>query len=307
MVSRESAIQGTEALPAQARPQKGPISVFASFARRKPIGAISAVFLVVILLLAIGAPVVATHDPVATATQEKLQAPSSRHYMGTDELGRDVFSRLLHGARISLVVGYGGMLVTVVLSTAIAVTSAYFGRKTDLVFQRFVDGFMAIPGLLVILAVVTILDPTVFNVMLVLGILYGIRESRVVRSGVLGVKAMPYIEAAHAIGAGLPRLVMRYILPNIFYIIIVIGSLVVGRIIILEASVSFLGLGIPPPTPTWGQMLGGTARTFMTQAPWMGIAPGLAISFTVLAFNMLGDALRDVLDPRLRGAEARGG
>jgi peptide/nickel transport system permease protein len=158
----------------------------------------------------------------------------------------------------------------------------------------------------VILAVVTILDPTVFNVLLVLGVLYGIRESRVVRSGVLGVKAMPYIEAAHAIGAGLPRIVVRYILPNIFYIVIVIGSLTVGRIIILEASVSFLGLGIPPPTPTWGQMLGGTARTFMTQAPWMGIAPGMAISLTVLGFNMLGDALRDVLDPRMRGTESRG-
>jgi peptide/nickel transport system permease protein len=306
MVSQQGVIEGIESLPAQARPQRGTLGQLLAFARRKPIGAISAVFLVVILVLALFAPVVATHDPVATATQEKLQAPSSAHYLGTDELGRDVFSRLLHGARISLVVGYGGTLIAVTLATAIAVTSGYFGRKTDLVFQRFVDGFMAVPGLLVILAVVTILDPTVFNVLLVLGVLYGIRESRVVRSGVLGVKAMPYIEAAHAIGAGLPRIVVRYILPNIFYIVIVIGSLTVGRIIILEASVSFLGLGIPPPTPTWGQMLGGTARTFMTQAPWMGIAPGMAISLTVLGFNMLGDALRDVLDPRMRGTESRG-
>jgi peptide/nickel transport system permease protein len=306
MVSQQGVIEGIESLPAQARPQRGTLGKLLAFARRKPIGAISAVFLVVILVLALFAPVVATHDPVATATQEKLQAPSSAHYLGTDELGRDVFSRLLHGARISLVVGYGGTLIAVTLATAIAVTSGYFGRKTDLVFQRFVDGFMAVPGLLVILAVVTILDPTVFNVLLVLGVLYGIRESRVVRSGVLGVKAMPYIEAAHAIGAGLPRIVVRYILPNIFYIVIVIGSLTVGRIIILEASVSFLGLGIPPPTPTWGQMLGGTARTFMTQAPWMGIAPGMAISLTVLGFNMLGDALRDVLDPRMRGTESRG-
>jgi peptide/nickel transport system permease protein len=306
MVSQQGVIEGIESLPAQARPQRGTLGKLLAFARRKPIGAISAVFLAVILVLALFAPVVATHDPVATATQEKLQAPSSAHYLGTDELGRDVFSRLLHGARISLVVGYGGTLIAVTLATAIAVTSGYFGRKTDLVFQRFVDGFMAVPGLLVILAVVTILDPTVFNVLLVLGVLYGIRESRVVRSGVLGVKAMPYIEAAHAIGAGLPRIVVRYILPNIFYIVIVIGSLTVGRIIILEASVSFLGLGIPPPTPTWGQMLGGTARTFMTQAPWMGIAPGMAISLTVLGFNMLGDALRDVLDPRMRGTESRG-
>jgi peptide/nickel transport system permease protein len=255
------------------------------------------------MAIAIAAPALATHDPVATATQEKLRPPSHEHLLGTDELGRDVYSRLIYGARISLVVGYGGTFLAVALATVLAVVSGYFGQKTDIVFQRFVDGFMSIPSLLVVLSVVTILDPTVLNMTMVLGVLFGIRESRVVRSGVLAVKSMPYIEAARAIGASLPRIVWRYILPNIFYILIVIGSLEVGRIIIVEASVSFLGLGVPPPTPTWGQMLGGTARTFMTQAPWMGLAPGMAISLTVLAFNMLGDALRDVLDPRMRGAQ----
>jgi ABC-type dipeptide/oligopeptide/nickel transport system permease subunit len=265
------------------------------------------VLIVAMLVIAVAAPLIATHDPVATATREKLQAPSASHYLGTDELGRDVFSRLIYGARISLIVGYGATVLGVIIATAIAVVSGLWGQKLDLVLQRFVDGFMSIPGLLVILSVVTILDPTVLNLTLVIGVLVGIRESRIIRSGVLGVKVMPYMEAARAIGVGLGRTIFRYILPNVFYILIVIASLTVGRVIIYEASVSFLGLGVPPPTPTWGQMLGGTARTFMTQAPWMGIAPGLAISFTVLAFNMLGDALRDVLDPRLRGAEARGG
>jgi peptide/nickel transport system permease protein len=305
MVSQHDVLSAEVLAPAAARPRGGLGKTLWTFTRRKPIGAASAVFLVVIMVVALLAPQLATHDPVATATQEKLRAPSSAHYLGTDELGRDVFSRLLYGARISLVVGYGGTLVAVVLSTAIAVLSAFFGTKSDLVLQRFVDAFQSVPGLLVILSVVTILDPTVLNLTIVLGVLYGINNSRIVRSGVLGVKVMPYIEAARAIGAGVPRIILRYILPNIFYIVIVIASLNVGRIIILEASVSFLGLGVPPPTPTWGQMLGGTARTFMTQAPWMGIAPGLAISFTVLAFNMLGDALRDVLDPRLRGSEQR--
>jgi len=304
MVSGNQAIQA-EGIALAEKKSGGLWQGLWTFARRKPIGAISAVFLILIIVMAVGAPVIATHDPVATATKEKLQAPSSAHVLGTDELGRDVWSRLVYGARISLVVGYVGTLVATLLSTGIAVLSAYFGQKSDLVLQRFVDAFQSIPGLLVILSVVTILEPTVINLTIVLGVLYGINNSRVVRSGVLSVKVMPYMEAARAIGVGLPRLIARYILPNVFYILIVIASLNVGRIIILEASVSFLGLGVPPPTPTWGQMLGGTARTFMTQAPWMGIAPGLAISLTVLGYNMLGDALRDVLDPRLRGSEQR--
>jgi peptide/nickel transport system permease protein len=304
MVTSNEAIR-SEALSVSERRSGGIWKAIWTFSRRKPIGAISAVFLVVIMFMAVFAPVIATHDPVATATREKLQAPSGDHLLGTDELGRDVWSRLIYGARISLTVGYLGTFIATILSGAIAILSAYFGQKSDLVLQRFVDAFQSIPGLLVILSVVTILEPTVLNLTIVLGVLYGINNSRVVRSGVLSVKVMPYMEAARAIGVGLPRMIAKYILPNIFYILIVIASLNVGRIIILEASVSFLGLGVPPPTPTWGQMLGGTARTFMTQAPWMGIAPGMAISLTVLGYNMLGDALRDVLDPRLRGSEQR--
>jgi peptide/nickel transport system permease protein len=305
MVNRETALQGAESLAAADNRKSGIVVGLWTFAKRKPIGAFFGVFIVLMLIVAIAAPLIATHDPVATATREKLQAPSSAHYFGTDELGRDVFSRLIYGARISLVVGYGATLLGVVLATTIAVVSGFWGQKFDLVLQRFVDGFMSIPGLLVILSVVTILEPTVLNLTIVIGVLVGIRESRIIRSGVLGVRVMPYMEAARAIGVGLPRTIFRYVLPNVFYILIVIASLTVGRVIIYEASVSFLGLGVPPPTPTWGQMLGGTARTFMTQAPWMGIAPGVAISMTVLAFNMLGDALRDVLDPRLRGSEHR--
>jgi peptide/nickel transport system permease protein len=276
------------------------------FARRQPIGAISAVFLVFIIIVALAAPVFATHDPIATATQVKLHAPSfsqnAKYWFGTDELGRDVYSRVVYGARISLEVGYGGMALTVVLSVIIALISGYFGGWLDLVIQRFVDASIAVPSLLLILAVVSILNPTVINLLMILGFIFGVRQSRIARSAVLSVKNMPYVEAARSMGAGPMRIMIRHILVNVAHVVIVIGSLTVGQLIIVEASVAFLGFGVPPPTPTWGQMLSGTARTYMTRAPWMGLAPGIAISLTVLAFNMFGDALRDVLDPKLRKA-----
>lgn len=280
----------------------GLIAGLVRFSRRKPIGAISAVFLVVIILMAIFAPAFATYDPITTAVSVKLMAPNAFHILGTDELGRDIWSRLVFGARISLVVGYGATALAMVVAVLIALISGYFGGAVDMTIQRFVDASVAVPALLIILSVVTILDPTVLNLTVALGLLFAVRESRVIRSAVLSVKTTMYVDAARALGSGPVRVMLRHVLPNIMAVVIVVGSLMVGRVIIVEASVAFLGFGIPPPTPSWGQMLSGTARTYMTQAPWMGLAPGIAISLTVLAFNMLGDALRDVLDPRLRNA-----
>ncbi|HZP26388.1 MAG TPA: ABC transporter permease [Dehalococcoidia bacterium] len=270
--------------------------------RRKPIAGASLIFLIAIMIVAIFAPVFATHDRFATATVDRLQGPSLSHYLGTDNLGRDTWSRLVYGARVSLIIGYTATALSLVVSTGIALVSGYFGGKVDLVVQRFVDGFLAVPALLITMAVVSIANPTVVNLILVIGIQFGISQSRVIRSSVLSIKNMPYVEAARATGASAPRIMLRHILPNIMAVVIVLASIAVARVILVEATLGFLGLGVPPPEPTWGQMLSGPARTFMTRAPWMGIAPGLAISFTVLAFNMLGDALRDVLDPRLRGS-----
>jgi peptide/nickel transport system permease protein len=299
---REQSLESASVFEREAARRASPLAVALRFARRKPVGAVAAVFLALILGAAIAAPRLTAYSPILTDTPHKLAPPSSAHIFGTDELGRDTWSRLLYGARVSLVVGYGATALAVALATTIALVSGYFGRAVDVVIQRFVDGFLSVPGLLIILTVVTILPPTVPNLTLVLGLIFGIGESRVVRSAVLKVRAMPYVDAAHSMGAGTARLIIQHVLPNVLYIIIVVASLAVGRIIIVEASVAFLGFGVPPPTPTWGQMLGGSARTYMTRAPWMGLAPGIAISLTVLAFNMLGDALRDVLDPRLRGA-----
>lgn len=306
MAAREEvALPSASALPEFAQSIWRPFANFITFTRRKPIGGISAIFLVAIILAAIAAPLLATHDPIASDTPNKLQAPSAQHFFGTDELGRDIFSRILYGARVSLVVGYFATLLATVIGTIVALISGYLGGKVDLIIQRFVDAFQAVPQLLVVLTVVTILDPTVWNLVLVIGLLFGVREVRPIRSQVLAVRVMPYVEAARTVGASVTRIMWRHVLPNVMYVIIVVGSLSIGRVILVEASLGFLGFGVPPPNPTWGQMLSGSARRFMTEAPWMGIAPGVAISLTVLAFNMLGDALRDVLDPRLRGSEER--
>ena len=280
----------------------GWLAEIGKFIKRKPIGGISLLFLTIIIIIAIFAPVFATHDPVATATPERLQGPGANHFLGTDNLGRDTWSRLVYGARVSLVIGYAATALSLIVSTSVALVSGYFGGRVDLVVQRFVDGFLAVPALLITLAVVSIVDPSVQNLVLVIGIQFGISQSRILRSSVLAIKNMPYVEAARSMGASPVRIMLRHILPNIMAVVIVLGSIAVARVILVEATLGFLGLGVPPPDPTWGQMLSGPARTFMQRAPWMGIAPGVAISFTVLAFNMLGDALRDVLDPRLRGS-----
>ena len=261
--------------------------------------------MVLIVLAAIFAPVVSPYDPYASNLNEnglpvRLEGPGASFPLGTDALGRDVLSRIIYGARISLVVGLGAVALGTLFGALVGLASGYFVGKVDQVLQRVVDTLMAIPAIVLALAVITMLEPGLFNIILVIAIVIAPGTSRVVRGTVLAIKENVYIEAARSIGAGGTRIVFRHILPNVFAPIIVIASIWVGNAIVIEAALSYLGLGTPPPTPTWGGMLALEGRRHLENAPWLALAPGAAISIAVLSVNMLGDALRDVLDPRLR-------
>ena len=275
------------------------------FAVSKPMGAAGGFIVVLVVLAAIFAPVVSPYDPYASNLDEnglpvRLVGPSGSFLLGTDAIGRDVFSRIIYGSRVSLVVGLGAVSLGTLFGTLIGLVSGYFVGKVDQVLQRVVDTLMAIPAIVLALAVITMLQPGLFNIILVIAIVIAPGTSRVVRGTVLAIKENVYIEAARSIGAGSGRIVFRHILPNVIAPIIVIASIWVGNAIVIEAALSFLGLGTPPPTPTWGGMLALEGRRHLENAPWLALAPGAAISIAVLAVNMLGDALRDVLDPRLR-------
>ena len=275
------------------------------FAASKPLGAAGAVIVVIIVLAALFAPVVAPYDPYGSNLYDnglpvRLEGPSLSFMLGTDAIGRDVLSRIIYGARISLVVGLGAVALGTLFGTVVGLVSGYFVGKVDQVLQRVVDTLMAIPAIVLALAVITMLQPGLFNIILVIAIVIAPGTSRVVRGTVLAIKENVYIEAARSIGANGNRIVFRHILPNVVAPIIVIASIWVGNAIVIEAALSYLGLGTPPPTPTWGGMLALEGRRHLENAPWLALAPGAAISIAVLAVNMLGDALRDVLDPRLR-------
>ena len=284
---------------------KRQVATLKKFAVSKPLGAIGAVIVVIIVLAAIFAPVVSPYDPYDSNLNEvglpvRLEGPSWSFPLGTDAIGRDVFSRIIYGSRVSLLVGLGAVALGTVFGTFVGLVSGYFVGKVDQVLQRVVDTLMAIPAIVLALAVITMLQPGLFNIILVIAIVIAPGTSRVVRGTVLAIKENVYIEAARSIGAGGPRIVLRHILPNVVAPIIVIASIWVGNAIVIEAALSYLGLGTPPPTPTWGGMLALEGRRHLENAPWLALAPGAAISIAVLAVNMLGDALRDVLDPRLR-------
>lgn len=270
-------------------------------ARRKPMGAVSASIIVLMCLVAVFAPVLAPHDPVQVAAEQRLAAPSREHLMGTDNFGRDVLSRMLYGARLSIGVGLAAVVIGVTLGTTLGVLSAYWGGTVDLILQRLMDILMAFPSLLLALILIAVSGASVFNVVLAIGITQAPAISRVIRSATLVVRGQQYVEAAAATGAGHTRLIVFHVLPNVMAAIIVYASINIGFAILTEASLSFLGLGVPPPAPSWGGMLNASNDAYLQQAPWLAVFPGAAISLAVLAFNMLGDTLRDVLDPRLRG------
>lgn len=270
------------------------------FLRRKPLGAFGAGVIVILVAAAASAGLIATHDQYLH-TSTILQGPSSEHFFGTDQFGRDIYSRILYGARISLIVGLGATILSIVPATMIGVASAYLGRTTDYVLQRLVDAVQALPGLILLITIVVVIGGGVWNITLALAVPSAIVSSRIVRSAALQVMSHDYIWAAKASGAGSMRIMARHVLPNVAAPIIIVASVGFGQFILAEAALSFLGYGVQKPEPSWGGMLASEGRTYMYAAPHMFLVPALALSVVVFGVNMFGDALRDVLDPRLRG------
>ncbi|MBI3634626.1 MAG: ABC transporter permease [Candidatus Rokubacteria bacterium] len=272
------------------------------FARRKPMGAIGAVIVIALLVMAVFAERIAPYGYDDTVRGARMKAPSARHYLGTDNLSRDIWSRVVYGARVSVTVGVLTVSLAVFLATAIGVSSGYFGGAYDLVLQRVVDAWLSFPYLVIILSVMAVLGPGLLNVVISLSVIIAAVNARVIRGATISVIHSTYVEAARAVGAGHRRIILRHVLPNVSATIIILATIGLGTAILAESALSFLGFGVPPPYPSWGGMLSGSGRTYMLRAPWMAIWPGVAISLAVFGFNMLGDALRDVLDPRLRGS-----
>jgi len=268
--------------------------------RRQPLGAASAALIVIIVLTAIFADVLAPYDPLETRPEIRLARPSWEHPFGTDDIGRDVFSRIIHGSRISLWVGLLAVGIGTAAGMVIGLLCGYCEGRLDLIFQRVMDAIQAIPGLVLALAIVSVLKPNTTNAMLAIAIVIIPGNSRIVRGAVMTAKQNRYVEAAQAIGCQHPRIILSHILPNVTAPILIIASIWLGNAILIEATLSFLGVGTQPPTPSWGLMLSSTGRAFMEQAPWLAVFPGLAISLAVLGFNMFGDTLRDAWDPKLR-------
>jgi peptide/nickel transport system permease protein len=269
--------------------------------RRKPLGTIGGVIVLGMLLAAVFADVLTPYGFAETSLRERFIVMNADHWLGTDQLGRDMLTRLLYGARISLYVGFGAVALGSLLATALGILSAYWGGRVDLFLQRLVDAWMAFPPLLILMSIMSLLGPSVLNITLVLGIAAGIRESRIVRSVALSIKEHTYIESTRALGSGHARITLVHMLPNVMPTIIVTATTGLSTVILTEASLSFLGLGVPPPYPTWGGMLSLAGLDYMYRAPWLAIWPAAALSLAVFGFNMLGDALRDLLDPRLKG------
>jgi len=275
--------------------------------KEKPLGTIGGIIVVVLLVVGIFANFIAPYDPFTMVLGDRLQEPSLQHFLGTDNLGRDLFSRIIFGARISMAVGLGGAALYTLVAMLIGTPAGYLGGKFDMIVQRFVDAKMCFPVLILYLTILALTGPGLLQVVLVMGIGAGINGSRVVRGSVIGIKSNVYFDAARAIGASNWRMIFRHILPNIMAPIMVITTVRMGSFIITEATLSFLGFGVPPPTPAWGGMLSGPGRQYMHLAPWMALWPGVALALAVYGINMLGDALRDLLDPRLRGGLGRFG
>jgi peptide/nickel transport system permease protein len=270
--------------------------------REKPLGFWGGLVpIVLVVILAVFASPISRFDPNHQDADNILQGPSSAHFLGTDENGRDVLARVAYGARVSLTVSITSVVIGIVAATVIGMVSGFFGGWIDTVLQRLVDIMMAFPSFVLILLIAGLLGASERNTIFAIALVLIAGASRVVRGQVLFVKNHPYIEAAHVVGAGQRRILLQHILPNIFDVVVVIVSINIGFAIVTEAALSFLGLGVPPPTPDWGSMVSGSSAAYLAQAPWIVAAAAVALGATVFAFNMLGDALRDILDPRLRG------
>ena len=275
--------------------------------KEKPLGVACTVITLLFILVAIFAPLIAPYGINDIHAKHALEGPSAQFWLGTDNLGRDLLSRIIFGARISVIVGLVATLVSTIVMTFIGILSAYLGGTFDLVLQRFIDAELSIPQIILLMVIISMIGPSLWHVIFVLGITNGLGNSRMVRSLVIGVKEDMYIGSAVALGAPTSEVIIRHILPNIMAQIIILASMNIPFMILQEAGLSFLGFGVPPPAPTWGGMLSGAARQYMFQDPWMALWPGLVLSILVYAVNMFGDALRDLLDPRLRGGLGRYG
>jgi peptide/nickel transport system permease protein len=272
------------------------------FAVRKPLGAIGGVIVIAMLVMAVFAEAIAPYAYDETIRGARMKPPSAAHWLGTDNLSRDLWSRVVYGARVSVTVGFATIALGIAAATAIGVSSAYFGGTYDLVLQRIVDAWLSFPYLVIILSVMAVLGPGRVNLIISVAIIAAATNSRVIRGAALTVMQSQFVEAARAMGCGHARIILRHVLPNVTATIIILATIGLGAVILAESALSFLGFGVPPPYPSWGAMLSGSGRTYMFRAPWMAVWPGVAISLAVFGFNMLGDALRDVLDPRLRGS-----
>jgi peptide/nickel transport system permease protein len=275
--------------------------------REKPLGTVGAIITLLLLLTGIFADVLAPYGMNDTNPRAALLAPSARFWLGTDNLGRDLLSRVIYGARISVIVGLAASVLATIVSLIIGVVSGYIGGKFDLVVQRLVDAWMCLPMILLLMMIVSLTGPGMITLILNLGFWWGIVGSRIIRGAVVSIKENVYVKAAVAAGSSTTSILLRHVLPNIMAPTIILFTTRVPNVILAEASLSFLGFGIPAPTPSWGGMLSGIGRSYMFQAPWMVIWPGLALAAVVYGVNMLGDALRDLLDPRLRGGAGRYG
>jgi len=307
----------TEVAPeevSQIRRRTGLGDFFNRLIREQPLGTVGAVIVLILLITGIFADLgwmgrpdigIAPYGFNESHVADRLQGPSAKYWLGTDNMGRDILSRVIYGARVSLVVGLAATTLSIVISTVGGTLSGFIGGRFDLIFQRLVDAYMTFPTLVILIVLASLLGQELWQIIVVLGLQFGITGIRSVRGPVIGIKANAYIEAARATGCSLTQIIWRHILPNVMAPIIILFTTRMPAVILTEASLSFLGFGVPPPNPSWGGMLSGSGRAYMLENPWMAVWPGLALAIVVYGVNMFGDAVRDLLDPRLRGGMGR--
>jgi peptide/nickel transport system permease protein len=296
-----TAISDVRPLPAPAR--RGPVAqLLLRLVREKPFGAVAGAIFVLFIICGVFADVLAPYGFNQISPLARLKPPSWAHPFGTDNLGRDMLSRCLYGAQLSVIIGLSAAGLATVISVVIGTVSGYIGGRFDMITQRFVDAYMSFPELVLLIAVVAVVGPGMLQIIGILSLVLGIAGSRIIRSAVVSARENMYVHAAQSIGASTSRILWRHILPNIMPPIIVLFTTRVGAVILAESGLSFLGLGVPPPAPTWGGLLSGSGRTYMFQGPWLALAPGLCLTIVVFTTNVFGDALRDLLDPRMRGS-----
>ena len=278
---------------------------FVRLVREKPLGVAGGAIVLLLIVVALFADVLSPYPFDEVHLVDRLQGPSAQYLLGTDQVGRDLLSRILFGARISLTVGFAATAINIVVAFLIGGTTGFLGGKVDLVVQRFVDAWIAFPGLLLLLTIISVVGQGLLQMIVVLGVAGGIPGSRVLRGAVIGIKESAYFQAAEAAGSSKWTTLLRHVLPNTIPLMIIIFSINIGGVIISEASLSFLGFGLPREIPSWGGMLSREGRVYMELAPHLALWPGVCLTVTVYGLNMLGDAVRDLLDPRLRGGTGR--